>query len=639
MAVNNKMFSSVSSFSGGASRKRINREYMLSSETAKALNSYLGNQFQAPIDNPDLENTYPQEGETPKEMQYAGPKAVRSLFNKFHAVGLGKTDNENEKALSHASNIRINNNVPLMDSSDNRRRMRNNSGCSIKELVQRSEEGFFGTAVYSYSDFMYCKYLGKVPNTYLITLRRYPIPVNDSMMPLDFGDSRKLFAQETPAVPTGTMVTWLGVSGNEMKNILTYEYNMSFQEKQAGWQDIQKVGGGDGGVLNTLEAAINPTTRANLASGGSIPAGNSITSMIGGLWGINKLGGDSTGPYTVEPFWDSNRIHGPVDRVKSNYMRGEDGLQWKQSFTITFDYELRAYNGINPRQAMLDLIGNILTTTYTTGGFWKGGYKPLGVTQSSVFSRLSIFKAKGGFSSFMDAISEDIGGGGKNSTGGLKSMLSEFASNPGKYISKALNALGGLVMGTVLNKLGRPAKYRYPALLSDAPAGFWHITIGNPNHPIMSIGNLILKSAKIEHSGPLGLDDFPTNLRVICSFDRGKPRDQLYNESIYMSGNDRIYMPMDAEIAAMYESSKKLGSVGSDEGSKTIDSLTTQDSQNASKIWYDESAGNWGLKYFGTPDLDPIRFASRELWRGQPKPKTETTTQGQTDKGNTKKPK
>ena len=36
----------------------------------------------------------------------------------------------------------------------------------------------------------------------------------------------------------------------------------------------------------------------------------------------------------------------------------------------------------------------------------------------------------------------------------------------------------------------------------------------------------ILKSTKIEHYGPLGLDDFPTGLKVVCELKRAKSRDK-----------------------------------------------------------------------------------------------------------------
>jgi hypothetical protein len=97
-------------------------------------------------------------------------------------------------------------------------------------------------------------------------------------------------------------------------------------------------------------------------------------------------------------------------------------------------------------------------------------------------------------------------------------------------------------------------------LLSPAAVGFWHVTIGNPHHPIMSLGNMILTNTTVEHYGPLGLDDFPTGLRVTCELERGKPRDIRDIEKIYMHGNDRIFSSMGNQIKKMYECSKEYKS-------------------------------------------------------------------------------
>ena len=120
-----------------------------------------------------------------------------------------------------------------------------------------------------------------------------------------------------------------------------------------------------------------------------------------------------------------------------------------------------------------------------------------------------------------------------------------------------MNQLGGMLIGGMLNNFGRPQKQLVNSLLSPAPVGFWHLTIGNPHHPIMSLGNMILKNTTIEHYGPLGLDDFPTGIRVTCELERGKSRDIRDIEKIYMHGNDRIYTSMGPKVFDMYEHSQE----------------------------------------------------------------------------------
>lgn len=487
-----------------------------------------------------------------------GTPGVRSIFNKFSSVLTGAhsamSENMSEamkQFVLNASETRINWNIPLLDTPENRARIKARSGCTVRELVQASQRGQFGTATYSYSDFMYCKHLGRVPNNYLITVRRYPIPVLDSVQPRGLGKKRKSTKDNGSAnhapVPIGTMVTWFGVSGNNMKDILKYNYQMAFEEKTAQWEDIERQGG-DSGLLNGLEAMFNPASRQAWTSGQSIPA-------LDGLMGTHFGSGNSPYPNPYDAAnqqKDKNKVYGPIDRVKKAYARGSNGLDWNHEFTLVFEYELKAYNGINPRQAMLDLLASILSVTYTTGGFWKGGYRGGGARQSSAFSNMNIFKCHGTFTDFMDALGKDIHNGTEawakkvKSSGGLLETAKEI-----------LNMVGGMLIGGLLNKLGRPARYFAPSLISDAPVGLWHITMGNPNHPIMVMGNMILKNTEIEHSGPLGLDDFPTNLKVTMQFQRGKPRDQYGIENLYMGGEDRIYTSMDKKLADMYKAAQK----------------------------------------------------------------------------------
>ena len=490
-----------------------------------------------------------------------GTPGVRSIFNMYSAVLTGaasantiKTrDQQNtamKKLVHRMSEIRLSNNVPLLDTPENRKRQRQKSDCSVGALVRASRAGMFGKNIYNYADFMYCTHLGVVPNNYLITLRRFPVPVLDSMMPAGSPRSRRKSKHDETVGPIGTMVSWMGVSGNEMKSILSYSYKMAFEEKQAGWEEVSKIGGGDSGILNTMEAAINPASRNAFTGGTSIPV---LDDYMG------KFFSNAGGPYSQRPEIDANKVYGPIDRVKKNYRRSEAGLDWDMKFSVVFEYELKAYNGINPRQAMLDLIAQILSVTYTTGGFWKGGYRGGGIGQSSAFRNLNIFKARGNFTNFMDAFSKDVSS--------LSAKATNWISEQGGIlgaIKSILNAVGGLLVGGLLNSLGRPARYHANSLLSEAPVGLWHITVGNPWHPIISMGNMILLNTKIEHSGPLGLDDFPTKLTVTCEFDRGKPRDQYGIEAIYMGGNDRIFHSMSKKVFDMYKASYQYKFGGTD---------------------------------------------------------------------------
>jgi len=451
-----------------------------------------------------------------------------------------------------ASEWRISNNVPLIDTARNRARIRENTGCTIKELVEASESGMLGRATYAYSDFMYCKHLGQIPNNYLVTLRRFPTPVDDYISSAGTRPGTRREVESSNPVQMGCMVTWMNTPGNNLEEILTYSVNMPYEQKQAQWEQANTSADNGSGILNGAAALFDSTYRRQYQAGFS---GGAINPYVEKLFGGKNLGINP--PYSgMFGFRDQNKVYGPVDAVKKIYYRGQDGINFDQNIKLTFEYELRSYDGINGKQAMLDLIANILNVTYTTGTFWGGGYYGGGAHQNNVFANLNIFKANGGFTSFVDAFSKDLSNFRNSATG--STLLGAWRGNADSIqevialIKGFLNDLGGMLIGGMLNKLGRPQKAMVNSLLSPAPTGLWHLTIGNPFHPIMSMGNMILKNTTITHTGPLGLDDFPTGLKVVCDLERGKPRDIREIEYMYMNGNDRIYHTMGPKILDMY---------------------------------------------------------------------------------------
>lgn len=629
--MSNKLFGSKPEFKKNpmVSKVRVNRDYLLSSKTADEFNTY--KKFGPfPTFNDLFAPEYKDKQDVTDPKKPIGAPGVRSLFNKSGAVLVGGLVNvksgsnewENKVVMGKASEWRISNNIPLMDNRESRKAIRAHSGCTVKELVEASQNGLLGREIYSFSDFMFCKYLGRVSNNYLITLRRFPYPVDDFISSV--GENETRVKKEYSTLNTdsmGCLVTWLGTPGNEMSNILKYSVSMPFKETKAQIHSGGTDADSGGGPANAIAAAFDPTYRAQYQAG-----------MAGGLIQpyMDKMFPGMTGqnPYNVSDFssfQDSSKAYGPVDTIKTTYMRSEEGLGFDQTMTLVFDYELRSYNGINPRQAMLDLIASILNVTFSTGTFWGGGYRGGGAHQNNIFSNLKMFKTTGGFTDFMDAFAEDY------STLSKKAGDS-IAANGGllETIKKLANQLGGMLVGGMLNKMGRPRKALVNSLLSPAPIGFWHVTIGNPHHPIMSIGNMILKNTTIEHYGPLGLDDFPTGLKVTCELVRGKSRDIRDIEKLYMHGNDRIYTPMGPKIFDMYEHSKEYKSKYKSNVKEIQGDADSTIKTGGHNIQIDDIAGMKHVlqKYFGHADTTSIVIASMEQDMGAHKKKKKGTAGG-----------
>lgn len=519
----------------------VRRAELFDNETLKGMNTYRNwGYFTAPIQKIE-------QSEDPKDDEPLPNTSVKSLFNPVYAVGYNQF-------------MQVRQNAPLLDTPEIRAETRRGKDCSIKALVEASQKNMLGRAVYSYADFMYCKHLGKVPNNYLITLRRFSFPAGDHinyMDPFASHDYEHYTEKHNPDI--GRLVTWMGVSGNDMSKILRWDVKMPYKEAKGEFQDGGDGGGDNASPLGTfLNATTNQKYRSQMvggyAGGATLGYMKSMKGPVG--WAFNNLTRDP--PYTgLSGHVDSNKIYGPMDVITRTHQR-EIGLEFNHEIELVFDYELRSYDGINPKMAFLDLLGNILAVTYANGAFWGGAYRGSGASQSNVFANLPIYKLNGNesFSEVVDkfldsgrSILSSIGG----NTGNVFTSLKNIASNIFKGVFSAF-------LGGSLNALGRPQKNAVNSLFSPTPVGFWHLTIGNPWNPIMSIGNLILDGATVEQYGPLGLDDFPTGIKVTCKLKHGKDRDSTQIEHMFMQGDDRIYTPVDSEVLEMYKTADPIRS-------------------------------------------------------------------------------
>lgn len=486
---------------------------------------------------------------------------TKSLFNNVNAVAF-----QPEYA--------IHGNAPLIDTQEVRKRMRDLGDCSIKALVDASAEGKMGRAVYDYNDFMFCKYLGQVSNNYLVTLRRFPFPAGDNINLVLHGEDKNENDTQGHMPDVGRMVTWIGTPGNDMENILKYKVLMPYKELTSSIE--QTSGGGEGGgLMGTITNLISPSYAHSVYKGragsGSIAHLKALTqTRVGGMMGMGRMGNLMQGPRDegASGHMDRTKNYGPVDVIAKTHIRqgGEDGgLEFSQEINLTFDYELRSYDNINTRAAFLDLLGNILAVTYVNGRFWGGAYMGTGVAQSKLFSNLPIYNMKQPFN-FSDMYNAGVAS--------LKMIGAEL--NGGKPISGPRDIINAAVQlgknmlsvlaGGLLNGLGRPQRQAVNSLLNDAPVGLWHLTIGNPKHPIMSMGNMILTDVNIQHYGRLGMDDFPVGLRVNISLKHGMPRDAKGIEHMYMMGDSRIYQPMGKDLLYMYETAEQVAPVKNKSG-------------------------------------------------------------------------
>lgn len=389
---------------------------------------------------------------------------------------------------------------------------------TIANIIAWSQENPRGAglahAPYAWADFLYCKYAGLIPNNYLITVRRYPIPMLDN---LQTHDGRRI-------PPIAQAVTWAGEeTGNKLSEIMAMSFGQIWNEIEA---SVQEVTGNEKGfessplagvpsadIVAGIQGFLNPRDYSGLSQ--------AETDYAQRAWG-------SEGPY-------ANKVYGPVNVINKTMVRGR-GLEFNQEFKIKFHYTLRGIGGINPKMAMLDLISNMLTLTYNNAKFWGGAirYFPQ-KPQVAFFGDQDKFYS-GDVSGYIDSVVGEFGKLGDTLLNGLA-----------KLVQDPISALKELAKGGLSFQLGkiaardRPAILAMRSLLTGLPVGEWHMVVGNPMNPILCIGNLVCTNAELSFSDTLGPDDFPDEMYFTVTLKHGKPRDSGDIQSMFNLGNGRLY--------------------------------------------------------------------------------------------------
>ena len=197
---------------------------------------------------------------------------------------------------------------------------------------------------------------------------------------------------------------------------------------------------------------------------------------------------------------------------------------------------------------MIDLLSNVLATTYNNAKFWGGARYWIGRKPSKFWNKALEMEAQmieTGLSGSFTSIFNYFRGQFENMN----------ASNESK--KETLKTIAGAVskfaIAKFMNVLGRPSIPVMNSLLVGDPVGEWHLTIGNPLRPIACIGNLLCTGTTIEPvSNALGYDDFPVDWKVTVKLKHAMPLDRAGIEMIFNAGQRRTYwVPTKAEFASM----------------------------------------------------------------------------------------
>jgi len=417
-------------------------------------------------------------------------------------------------------------------------RMWTSGGVTYQKIIEAYKN--IDSARYRIEDFIYNKYYGFIPPNYLITLRRYGMPCGDVAFNLAYSEEihAKLNTRDA-LLPIATATTYMSeMAGNKMDDLLKFTWGTNWAEQTSEIQSLTSgtPGASSFGVGATLINTVNDKSANPFSRGFSMSAFNALAGTS-----LTPAQQQVAGQYAQVDPWQKYQKYtqGPVDVIKKTKIR-DTGLNFEQSFNLKFEYELKSLQYVNPKIAMLDIIGNMITMGTSTGSFWGGATRYYG--NGGGFGKqpgdLSAF-AKGDYATYGKSLVAHATNFIKSqNNGSWPSSLKDWVDLAKNIFNGAIqNMIGSLINGN-LGQLGftQPAN----AILSSEPTGYWHVTIGNPLNPIAMMGNMICKQVEMQMGEGLGYDDFPVNVAFTCQIEHGKPRDAADIESMFNAGKGRI---------------------------------------------------------------------------------------------------
>lgn len=397
------------------------------------------------------------------------------------------------------------------------------------------------------SDFVYLKKLGVYPINRLWILRRFPefsyIPYNL----LELGESG-------PS-PISTIVGWIEKDEN---NFLSLSVNET-------WTTIDKR------LDQVILKAINEATGMNSES--IIPIPLFATGAL--FYLLKKMDIVTNFDQYNLPQGNPFVLNVAASRTSGDSADVPFANNTKFSIKLETEYEQKFIGDIDPGSAMLDIIYNCLRMgssdvdyvlkgssdivkkirTAAVSGNDVGAWIEVvsSIVSAFVYAVTSIASdLMGLFDSFIGEKekkekTEPDGGTGKSNDNSDTSKSQELINKFNEQFSSfsgALLSIGGNVAKSVLASTiarWRYALYASIALMTGENSTPYHLTIGNPYSPFISINNITVSEVTIDFSNELAFNDLPVSMKVSITANVGRPLGTNELIRIFNNGYARVY--------------------------------------------------------------------------------------------------
>jgi len=440
-------------------------------------------------------------------------ESVKSLFKNTNIIPF-KSINEN----GFDSNIYKNR---IIDSYND-----STYDISTLDLIDWSKKSGNSSIELNEMDFIFLKNLGVYTNNRLIIARRFQFGIYDDLTN----------SVSKNAKPISKLVSWV----KDGEDFISIDFSEKWEESDASFVDILNGIGKD--LTTNISKTDNPTDWGSaLAAGGGIVPLPGFTEVFQ-YNVLNKLAGteQSKVDYTSLPQGNPNLIR--QSKRRSVARDGKDafnGVNGVFKVSMKVEYEQKYVYGIDPAFAYYSIIANALTFGTSVSSFNFTGN--LGGKLKEFVDKIS----SGDGSQLLSAIKDFV----TAIVEALKTMANQLLSAATAIVKGdvSLNAIGNKILDTITKGISSIInKYKVKIIgvinsLTGTPSGPWHITIGNPKHPIFSSGDMIADKVKMTLGNVLSFNDLPSSITLDVDFTSAR---NLGGQEIFQKlncGKERTY--------------------------------------------------------------------------------------------------
>lgn len=343
-----------------------------------------------------------------------------------------------------------------------------------------------------YEDFAYLTELGVYPVNRLVILRRFDEGV---IVPHNLN--------EIDISPISIVIGWIKPEDEKM-------FNIGFSEKwitttELFWDAIAKAVKNDTGGL--LKMAI------------PIPS-----------WAQGFLFQFLRDAKLTEDFGIDEIPIGDPDVLRESMTREteQQGLDSSLDFSFKTSYEQKYINNIDPGSSFIDLIDNTLRMGTSDMKYMLGGK----------FANDMMKTLNSDSSNYAEAMTKSIIELSSKFIGTLKGMYDNKSLDNNiteqfeEFLVQGLNAA--------------IYRYRWPlrgslGVVTGQHTTPWHITVGHPLNPIISMGNVVVSNGNMDFNNEMGFNDMPTKFNVSFDVKPGRPLGKSDIIKILNNSYGRIY--------------------------------------------------------------------------------------------------